>query len=106
MRPCDAWLGLLAFALWVLAMVALGSMCGCAPDPQRDGSASVVMDEPSSGVIRYVESRCPVCGEPAVADAESMVCSNTGCPACGWPHGAGDSAADVLRELGYEFTEG
>ena len=96
MRPRNAWLGLLAFALWVLAMVALGSMCGC----------SAAGPAPESGVIRYEDARCPVCGATAIADAESMVCSNPGCPACGWPHWAGDSAADVLREMGYEFVEG
>lgn len=72
-----------------------------------DGPADpAVYDGTAAGVVRYEDVCCPVCGEPAVADAESMVCANPGCPACGWPHGAGDSAADVLRELGYEFAEG
>ena len=95
MRPRDAWLGLLAFALWVLAMVALGSTCGCSAEPA-----------PESGVIRYEDACCPVCGAPAIADAEDMVCNNSGCPARGWPHPVGDSAADVLRQLGCEFVEG
>ena len=102
----DGWKGLAAFALAVAALAALGSLAGCSGGAPGEPSAPAVYDGHAEGVVRYEDACCPVCGEPAVADAESMVCANPGCPACGWPHGAGDSAADVLRQLGYEFTEG
>ena len=54
-------------------------------------------------VVTYVDAECPVCGHPAIATTEEIVCNNGLCPEYGRVQENGNGYPEVdecLREMG------
>lgn len=92
-----ALLALLLLELAALAALVASAQPGDPPDPGpevRDRTPSVVV---------YVDEACPVCGHPAIATTERIVCNNELCPEHGRVQENANEYPEVeeyLREMG------
>ena len=66
----------IAFIAWVAFAVLVVSTPSEVPKAEP---VATVYDEPSYMIV-YVEASCPVCGEPAIATTEEIICNNGACP--------------------------
>lgn len=69
-------LAAVAFIVWVTFAALVLSTPVEVPEEE---SPVTVYDEPAN-TIAYVDEACPVCGEPAIATTEEIICNNGACP--------------------------
>lgn len=94
-----ALLALLLLELATLAALVASAQPGDPPDP---GPVPEVRDRTPSVVV-YVDEACPVCGHPAIATTERIVCNNELCPEHGRVQENANEYPEVeeyLREMG------
>lgn len=71
-------------------------------DPPEPDPLPEVRDR-TPHVVTYVDAECPVCGHPAIATTEEIVCNNELCPEYGRAQENGNEYPEVdecLREMG------
>lgn len=73
---CLSVMMLVAFVEFMLIAAFIVAHMGTEPVGHID--TATVYDSPSH-VVEYIDADCPVCGEPAIATAYEIVCTNGAC---------------------------
>ena len=76
LKTLVAVLAATAFIVWVAFAVLVLST----PVEVLEEKLLVTVYDGPVNIIVYVDEACPVCGEPAIATTEEIICNNGACP--------------------------